>query len=70
MLIEQINAVRPQWDIAGFFDDGMEVDQARRDQRGRGSDGGGVRSAGRYFQEPLICYLNHAWHTKPSGPSE
>jgi sugar O-acyltransferase (sialic acid O-acetyltransferase NeuD family) len=23
MLIEQINAVKPQWDIAGFFDDGV-----------------------------------------------
>jgi sugar O-acyltransferase (sialic acid O-acetyltransferase NeuD family) len=25
MLIEQINAARPQWDIIGFFDDGMEI---------------------------------------------
>jgi hypothetical protein len=25
MLIEQIKAVRPQWDITGFFDDGMEI---------------------------------------------
>lgn len=25
MLIEQINAVRPQWDIIGFFDDGIEI---------------------------------------------